>query len=397
MVSFFNYQLYQIPQGVNETHCYHTGKRQTGMALLNEFGPHRLFYQSTNATSGSAIEPEKQVFEIDGRSTPFSFHPLTLKKRKKVRARAQLSSDHMILLGLPLINENAKDVTEICFPNGTVSLVMLARRNSPCSSLRRLHEYVRLNGARLDDIISSLAKNMFLSDDMAGGQYIVSGYGNLGRNTKRHPPDQPAMRGTLQAEENMQISEIVGGALSCVADCADKYCDWIYHLNRTLKNTNVNLQWPPQGNDCFANNWMSTQFVVRRWGAGLRDNTWPLENMIVSAHVDRGDLDTIMPSIYYMGGSHKEGGVVAGSDLALFEKETGGSGVQIKTCIEDTVVVVLSNSRRQLHGCIKNNYGSQQKEIDPSAWSTRIIPYIPKGVFDWMKRNPKATPWNETK
>ena len=168
MVSFFNYQLYQIPQGVNETHCYHTGKRQTGMALLNEFGPHRLFYQSTNATSGSAIEPEKQVFEIDGRSTPFSFHPLTLKKRKKVRARAQLSSDHMILLGLPLINENAKDVTEICFPNGTVSLVMLARRNSPCSSLRRLHEYVRLNGARLDDIISSLAKNRFLSDDMAG-------------------------------------------------------------------------------------------------------------------------------------------------------------------------------------------------------------------------------------
>ena len=57
-----------------------------------------------------------------------------------------------------------------------------------------------------------------------------------------------------------------------------------------------------------------------------------------------------MPTIYVSGGgtTHK-GGTVASTDIAVFENPTGGAGVRIRTCIKDTVVVVMSNSRQQIH------------------------------------------------
>ena len=248
-------------------------------------------------------------------------------------------------------------------------------------------------GAELDSFIGSLPKSRILSDDLGGGQYIVSGYGNLGRNTKRHPPDHPSMRLSLQPVEHLRAADIVGGALSRVACCVEKYCNDVYRENQKIMRVNPNLQWPAQKHQTCGHSWMSAQFIVRHWGGqGLSSI---LEKMIVSGHVDRGDLDTMMPSIYYAtGGKGNKGGYVLGTDLALFEEETGGAGVRIRTCIRDTVVVVLSNSRQQLHGCILDDCGHCQHGDASPCQTTRIIPFIPQGVYDWMVRNQKGVPFN---
>ena len=81
---------------------------------------------------------------------------------------------------------------------------------------------------------------------------------------------------------------------------------------------------------------------------------------------------------------------MACTDFAAFEKATGGAGYRVKTCIEDTIVVVVLNSKRQLHGCIKSADDFVQDDL---AWTTRIIPYIPQGVYNWMMCHPGDTPF----
>ena len=366
------------------------------MGIVKEFGRHRLYYKPTSY-SGQTLE--KQIFEIDGNPVPFEFHPMTLgsSPTKKARRRAQFTAKHAAQLGLTTINEHSCEVTRIIFPNGTVNYVFQASKNSTCPRFRDLYHYIMEEGkgTDLESFINSLSKSRFLTDDLGGGRYIVSGYGNLGRNTKRHPPVQPSMRMSLQPAEHLKVSAIVGGALSHVSCCVEKYCKGIYRKNEEVMQMNPNLQWPPLEHQPCTHKWMCTQFIVRHWGGpGISSNkNLPLKKMIVSAHVDRGDLDTLMPCIYYVsGGNDDKGGYVPGTDLALFENEKGGAGVRIRTCIKDTVIVVLSNSRRQLHGCILDD--CHWHEDTAPYRTTRIIPFIPKGVYDWMIRNPTGVPCN---
>ena len=363
--------------------------------VIREFGPHRLCYKPTSKT-GQTLE--KQIFEIDGNPVPFKFHPLTLgsSPTKKARRRAQLTGKHASQLCLATINEHSSEVTKIIFPNGTVNHVFHARKNSTCQCLRNLHHYLMQEGKaeELESFIGSLAKSRFLTDDLGGGRYVASGYGNLGRNTKRHLPGIPSMRQSLQLSEHLKISSIVGGALSHVSCCIEKYCRDAHRNNEALMQMSPKLQWPSRDQQPGRHKWMCTQFIVRHWGGpGLSSNElpFPLEKVTVSAHVDRGDLDTLMPCIYFVkGGSDDEGGYVLGTDLVLFEDENGGAGVQVRTCIRDTVVVVLSNSRRQLHGCILDD--CHLDEDTSLCRTTRIIPFIPKGVYDWMIKNPTGMP-----
>ena len=365
------------------------------VGVISEFGPHRLFYKPTSKT-GQTLE--KQIFEIDGNPVPFRFHPLTLgsSPTKKARRRAQLTGRHASQLCLAAVDEHSREVTKIIFPNGTVNYVFQARKNSTCQRLRNLHHYLTQEGkaAELESFIGSLTKSRFLTDDLGGGRYIVSGYGNLGRNTKRHLPGIPSMRQSLQLSEHLELGSIVGGALSHVSCCIEKHCKHAHRKNEALMQINPKLQWPSRSQQPGRHKWMCTQFIVRHWGGtGLSRSVspFPLEEMTVSAHVDRGDLDALMPSIYFVkGGSDDEGGYVLGTDLVLFEDESGGAGVQVRTCIRDTVVVVLSNSRRQLHGCILDDCHLDE-DTSPHR-TTRIIPFTPKGVHDWMIKNPTGVP-----
>ncbi len=48
-------------------------------------------------------------------------------------------------------------------------------------------------------------------------------------------------------------------------------------------------------------------------------------------------------------------------------------------------MIVVLRSNRQLHGCMKSAVDFLENN---GTWSTRIIPFIPKGVYDWMLSHP---------
>ena len=153
--------------------------------------------------------------------------------------------------------------------------------------------------------------------------------------------------------------------------------------NRLCKNKNESVAFPFDSDQDFAWNYFSNQMIIRNFGPTmLSDN--------IATHYDPFDIDTLMPLVYKSGGGVDGlGGPVAGTDIMLFEKVTGGADVRIKTNIVDTVVVILTNSRKQLHGGVLSK---PDFVYDSTAKTTRFIPYITVGVDNWMKRAPDDTP-----
>ena len=343
------------------------------------------------------LAAEEQTFLINGSPVPHSYHPLSLHgtRTKKARPRVQLTEEHALRLQLPIIDERSSDVTRITFPNGRVNFVLLARRHSKCPALRALHKHMEERGPELDDFLSKLDKKRLLKDDLGGGRYVASGFGNMGKNVppSLRPPNQPALRKSLKRSEHEELAKTVGEIFSHVTECIAEHCGKVHHENQRLME-NHDLIWPSLKYQGKKWKWMSSQFIVRRWGPAMASTDWPLQKEIVAAHTDPGDVDSTSFSCYMTGGgrSSGKGGPVAGTDLAVFEHARGGAGFRTKTCMKDTVVVVVANSRRQLHGCIKD---AEDFAEDDSAWTTRIIPYIPQGVYNWMKLHPKGTPYME--
>jgi hypothetical protein len=351
-------------------------------------------YVGKNKRGLSATE---QIFMIDGKDVPYHHHPLSMHgtATRKARPRVQLTEEHAERMQLPIIDETSSDVTKVVFPSGRVNYVLLARRNSKYPILRDLHKYMDEHAPHLDEFVSKLDKRSYLKDDLGGGRYVASGFGNMGKNVPAtvRPPNQPALRQCLKYAEHQSLAKIVGGIFSQIAKCIAKFCGGVYEENQKLMKQNPNLAWPPLDFQNSEWKWMSSQFIVRRWGPALAEPKWTLDKVIVAAHTDRGDLDSTMFICYTTGGGKRgKGGPVAGTDLAVFEHAAGGAGFRVKTCIEDTVVVVVLNSNRQVHGCIKNEASFAE---DSSAWTTRIVPYVPIGVYHWMIRHPDGFPFTD--
>ena len=338
---------------------------------------------------------------IGGDEVAHDFHPMTTRatRSQKAHPRVQLTEEHASRLQLPPVDEGSPDVTEVVFPNGRVNYVLLARRTSKTRALRSLHEHlVESAGPRLDRFLSELPEGRLVRDGTAGGRYVASGFGTMGKSLPRsvRPPGQPALRQCLRSREHMTLAEIVGGVFSRVAECVSQHCRSVHEDNQLLMETSPGMVWPPLRLQKPGRTWASSQFVVRRWG-GNRGAGWPLEREIVAAHADLGDLDTTMFHLYTTGGGKQgRGGPVAGSDLAVFQDRTGGAGYRVKTCMEDTVVVVVMNSCQQLHGCIRGTLvGGGGAAPGPPAWTTRIIPFITTGVHRWVTKNPGGLPFTD--
>lgn len=348
---------------------------------------HNLYYKYRNGRSG--LSANDQIFLINGMVVPYEFQPTSLRgtRTKRARPRVRLTEEHARMLALPIIDERSKDVTKVVFPNGRVNHVLLARKNSNCPRLRSLHECMTQRRDELNSVLFTLEKKRTLTDELGGGKYIASGYGNLGRNVHHsiRPPDQPSLRKCLKFQEHHDLAEIIGEIFSHVAKCIEAHCADIYKENQRLAETNPNLMWPPARYQTLDQKWMSTQFIVRRCGTCLEGTRMPLKQAQVSAHTDTGDLNCHMFHCYISGGGNEgKGGTVAGTDAAIFEHSQGGAGYRVKTCMEDTLVVVILKSNPQLHGCIESSRSSTE---DCTAWSARIIPFIPKGVWNWMRRH----------
>ena len=354
-----------------------------------------LYYKSVKGRHG--LLAKEQVFSIDGVTPPHHYHPLSLHSTRtmKSRPRVQLTEEHARALKMPTIGAQSQDVTKIAFPDGTANYVMLARPNSTCKHLRSLHKHIMSEekGNILHSFLMRQGKNSLVKDNLGGGRYFASGYGNMGRNVSPtvRPPTQPALRKSFKYAAHHELAKIVGRMYVYISKCIAEHCSDIYRANKEIAAKNPNLAWPPLEYQDVQWSWMSSQFIIRQRHPDSLTEEWPLEKDMVATHTDTGDLDCIMFHCYITGGGDRnKGGHVPGTDIAIFENRNGGAGYRVETCIEDTVVLVVYNSRRQLHGCIKPSnyvYG------EGCAWSIRIIPYIPKGVHDWMLRNPNGTPY----
>ena len=53
------------------------------------------------------------------------------------------------------------------------------------------------------------------------------------------------------------------------------------------------------------------------------------------------------------------------------------------------VVIIVMNSQQQLYGGVNRGPGFVS---DVTVWTTRFIPYIMLGVFNYMKREPGGKP-----
>lgn len=82
--------------------------------------------------------------------------------------------------------------------------------------------------------------------------------------------------------------------------------------------------------------------------------------------MDDGDVSTDQPLTFLPCGGKEVsgGGEVSGSDLIIFEQSSGGQPIRLKTSIKLTVVVVVFNSREQLHG---NFVDTNQISLDTSC------------------------------
>ena len=355
-----------------------------------------LYYNYLDGRSN--LPAEKQTFLINGQTTAYQHHPLSLRgtRTKKARPRVQLSEEHAKRLKLPTIDVNSQDLTKLVFPDGTANYVLLARRTSTCETLRALHAHVAEKGHCINSFLLRQGKKSRVKDDLGGGQYTASGYGSMGRNVSAsiRPPNQPALRKSLKFADHHALAEIVGDMYTHISKCIALHCGDVYKANQKIAAINQKMAWPPvkyqHGRCC----WMSSQFIIRHRHPKWLSQEWPLEKDMVAAHTDKGDLDCTMFHCYITGGGkYGKGGNVPGTDIVIFENTTGGAGYRVETCMEDTVVLVIFNSHRQLHGCIrpdvkdKNGYGQE------SAWSIRVIPYIPQGVYNWMLRNPSGDPF----
>ena len=284
----------------------------------------------------------------------------------------------------PIIDKHSKALTKIVFPNGTINYVFHAHRDSKCEALSQLHQYLYdEEGMDIQDLLNAVPDSEWEKDKLGGGRYLPIGFGTRSTFKKCKRKGVPHMRKPFKVKTVQTLSTILGGIMSRVGRCVSKYSSHAMKMNRQFKNKNETVAFPLQSDQDLAWNYFSNQMIIRNFGpTKLSDN--------IATHYDPGDVDTLMPLAYKSGGGIDDrGGPVAGTDIILFEGVTGGAAARVKTNIVDTVVVILTNSRTQLHGGVLSE---PDFVYDSTAKSIRFIPFITVGVNNRMNRSPEDAP-----
>ena len=174
----------------------------------------------------------------------------------------------------------------------------------------------------------------------------------------------------------------------------DKYCGDEYRHNRDTYAGGDDCIFPSPKlqKNCEANSrklyLCLNQIVLRIMDNKLIKNKLNPER--TALHVDAGDVDsdqflTFMP----MGNNKNSGGRVANSDLIVFENQLGGLSYRLRTAISDTVVILLMNSSKQLHGNVEDS-DSDTFDFDESVLSARLIGYGSYKVQKFIERRNKG-------
>lgn len=335
----------------------------------------------------------KNTVEVNGARVKLQNNPITAKRRGPTRTktvRPQLTQELVSTLNSPVIDERSGEVTKIEFPNGMENVVIQCRRGSSDSALRDFHHFmVDGEGRMLNDLLDKLPNSCWKEDSLGGGRYHPVGHST--RGTPKGMPSWGAfLRATAKNEHSMMISRLLGKAFSLIARILSKHCPKILAENDKFWKMNSNAAWPTYAMQDFMWRFFCTQTFIRRWGGPKYAQT--REEALTSLHLDEGDIDTLMPLFYMSGGGVDGlGGPVEDTNVQIFAEETGGASVTVKTCTRDTIVIVLMNSRRQLHGVVRS---SPDFRSDGACWTTRFIPVFSEGVMHSIRKyGPSKKPW----
>lgn len=357
--------------------------------------------KTINTSSSKTFEyntSKPNEVKVEGRAVKCSIHPTTKRRRsghKKQRPAGQLDERIASMLSPPIIDECSSEITRIEFPNGTKNYVIKATADSKCPAIRALYEYVSgREGDKADELINSVPKGEIEFDDLGGGLFLPVGFGTMSGPI-------PKRRTSLRHQSVQQLSLFLGGAASIIGRICMKYFKSdVYNNNQSLLNINSHLAWPPlKSQDVHVVHDCRWQFFATQWAIRKYPEPWnkldahSKDEENLALHSDTWDVSTLNANLYRSGGgSDGKGGAVPGTDLMLFESTSGGKSVRVKTCMRDTVVLLLTNSNLQLHSGVKS---ADDFVKDPTAWSTRYIPFITKGAYWWAKKNPDGVPIND--
>lgn len=322
--------------------------------------------------------------ELDNSTVSFQFNKVTAKKKRKAgKHKAQLTAKHLTNSPAPLITPQYGDFVEVEFSSNSSVYVLYARADSECPLLRDIHECCYKGaGNTLDNSLDALPKRAWEQDNHAGGGYAAFGIGSMDKRQTG-----PFFLMNHQYEKAKAITSSLSSIFGRVAAALLNYTPNVFRENEKIKSINANFSFPPIG--CQgAVGWMANQVAIRRIGKGCQKNAM-IEDSVVALHADTGDLSTMHPLVYIpRGGPDGRGGIIADSHLVIAESETGGKYIQIETNVRDTVCIVVFNSALNLHGLVQSSPEGETED----AWSTRLIPFITKQMYNFMLKNKSAAP-----
>ena len=331
------------------------------------------------------------MLKIDGEIVYAEFHELTIKGRKDhCRPRPILSASIANMVGAQVIDNSFGDLVHIRFPSGRQNTVLFARNDSKCKYLRELHEFITNNRNGFEELYQNVPPHLWEKDSLAGGKYLPMGM-SLRSGIQGSNPRCPFLRQESAYNVSKAIAHFYENIYGRLAMLMKKYCGAKYSENHKLYEDGHDCIFPSpkaQMNSNLDTNGIFiglSQIVLRVMD---NENTSNKQNPNRTAlHVDSGDVDsdqflTFIP----MGGQSNCGGFVSGTDLMVFEHEEGGASYRLRTTIPDTVVILLMNSARQLHGNVEDDYNNISAELDRSLWSARLIGYGRLSVQHFIDR-----------
>ena len=353
--------------------------------------------------------PGPTIFEIDGDNVSHltSIHRITTSKLKGVTPRYRASPKIVEKLNPTLITSkgsprkgsrqqqliSSTDAVDIHFPNGTKNGVFFASSQSKNKHLRAIHTLYRKYGKELEFLYSKVPNGLKHVDDLAGGCYLPYGFGCISPGPDGCPDTYnrkqvPYLRMTARSPAVRRIFDIYAIILGAIAKAASDLFPDILEDNQKLGDGCMDFACPAadkQHTEIEERRvWYTHQTILRLLGA--QDKNMSVDDALIALHCDESDHPSIQPLIYFpIGGKSGLGGHVPGSDLLIFEEETGGASVRIDTSISDTVTVAFVNSARQLHATAEEEEEASTNVDDNK--SMRFITYLRGPIVEYAEAN----------
>ena len=266
------------------------------------------------------------------------------------------------------------------------TLSFFANEKSQCPILKRIHERFEAYKSLIEYLCKNIPPELWTVDTLAGGKYLPGGV-CFRNGTARSKAKLPFLRAECCYNTVKLLFEIYAQIIGLEALAIEKYCPDEYAENLFAYRNGDDCIFPSPTSQREGQNlseglhWSLHQVALRIMGRKLNVEDERLVRL--AWHFDQGDVETSQPLTFMpMGGKNGMGGRVAHTDLMVFEHKFGGDCFRLRTSIENTVVFILMNSAKQLHGNAKDkgNCG------DYGCWSARFIPFGRKNVLHFLSR-----------